>query len=105
MEFFGVLLGAALIVAVALLLIVGIPVLFGKVFLHWSNRRIKFIVSNTAGEVITMVVVSAVITLIGLFIGFVFKREWAFSGGLLFAYTFWVAIKSVRTNIRNSRHL
>ena len=105
MKILGIILGAILVAAVALVLIVGIPVLFGKVFLHWSKRRVQYIVSQTVSTVVSMVVVSLTVTGLGLFIGVVFHQEWAFSGGLLFVYTFWVAIKAVRNNIRNSRHM
>lgn len=105
MQVLGAILGIIIIIFLVLLLIVGLPILFGKIFLHWSKQRTKYIFSKTSSTVITSVILSSIITLIGLFIGFVFHQEWAFSGGLLFLYTFWIAIKSTRENIRNSRNL
>jgi len=46
-----------------------------------------------------------IVTGLILLVGLVFKQQWAFSGGLLIVYTFWIAIKAVRQNIRQSKNM
>jgi len=92
-----------LIVLSVFLLVVGVPIAFGKLFLGWSNRRIKYIFSNSVSSVMSSVVISLILTGLILLVGLVFKQRWAFSGGLLLVYLFWVSIKSIVGFIRNSR--
>lgn len=92
-----------LIVLSIFLLIVGVPIAFGKLFLGWSNRRIKYIFSNSVSSVMSSVVISLILTGLILLVGLVFKQQWAFSGGLLLVYLLWVSIKSIVGFIRNSR--
>lgn len=92
-----------LIVLSVFLLIVGVPIAFGKLFLGWSNRRIKYIFSNSVSSVMSSVVISLILTGLILLVGLVFKQQWAFSGGLLLVYLLWVSIKSIVGFIRNSR--
>ena len=92
-----------LIVLSVFLLIVGVPIAFGKLFLGWSNRRIKYIFSNSLSSVMSPVVISLILTGMILLVGLVFKQRWAFSGGLLLVCLLWVSIKSIVGFIRNSR--
>ena len=92
-----------LIVLSVFLLVVGVPIAFGKLFLGWSNRRIKYIFSNSVSSFMSSVVISLILTGLILLVGLVFKQQWAFSGGLLLVYLLWVSIKSIVGFIRNSR--
>ena len=98
-----IILMAVLCIALALFLIVGLPVLFGRLFLKWSKERAKFIFSQSFSEIVASVVLSLIISGIILLVGLLLKKDWAFSGGLLFLYTFYTAIKTVRANIKASR--
>lgn len=105
MSTFAVVIFAILVVLLVYVLIVALPVLAGKLLFRWSKQRVKFIVSQSTGTIITSVVTSLIITGLILLVGLVFKQQWAFSGGLLIIYTFWIAIKAVRQNIRQSKNL
>ena len=105
MSTFAAVIFAILVVLLVYVLIVALPVLAGKLLFHWSKQRVKFIVSQSTGTIITSVVTSLIITGLILLVGLVFKQQWAFSGGLLIIYTFWIAIKAVRQNIRQSKNL
>ena len=94
---------AFILYLLVLLVIVAIPIGFGMLFLRWSKKRAAFIFSETASEVATGVIGTLVLSGLILLIGSLFKAKWAFSGGLLFVYTFWLAIKSVAKNIKGSR--
>jgi len=94
-----------LIIAAVFLLIVCIPIAFGKLFLRWSNRRVRYIFSESMSTIIGAAVGALILTGLVLLIGTVFKQQWAFSGGLLIVYTFWIAIKAVKENIQNSRRM
>ena len=97
-----VVLFAVLVVILAFVLIVAIPVLVGKLFFRWSGNRVKYIVSQSVSAIVTSLVASLIITGLILLVGLVFKQQWAFSGGLLIVYTFWIAIKAVIASIRGS---
>lgn len=105
MEVLGEIVIIVLLVLGIYLIIVGIPILFGKIFLGWSNQRISYIFSNSMATVISSVVVSLIVTGIALLIGIVFNQPWAFSGGLLILYMFWITIKSVYGFIKESRRM
>jgi hypothetical protein len=94
---------AIAVIIVAYLLIVIIPVGLGKLLFRWSGTRVLYILGTSLGAIIGSVVASLLLTGLILLIGLVFQQEWAFSGGLLIIYTFWVAIKSVRETIRESK--
>lgn len=103
MEVLGQIIIIILIVLGVFLLIAGIPIAFGKVFLRWSNRRVKYIFTNSMSSVLSSVVISLILTGLILLIGLIFKQQWAFSGGLLLLYLFWAAIKSIRGFIKSSK--
>lgn len=86
-------------------LIVLIPVLFGKLVLRWSKARCKYVLSNSFSSILTSLITSLIITGLILLIGLVFKQQWAFSGGLLIVYVFYLAIKSVVANIKSSKRM
>ena len=98
-----VILFAVLIMVLAYALIVLMPVLVGKLIFRWSKARVRYIVTEAAGTIVSSVVASLVLTGLILLVGLAFKQEWAFSGGLLILYTFWTAIKAVRDAIRQSK--
>ena len=103
MRIFAAIVFAILVIILAFALIVALPVLVGKLFFRWSKQRVQYIVSQSTSAIISSVVMSLVITGLILLVGLVFKQQWAFSGGLLIVYTFWIAIKSVRQAIQQSR--
>jgi len=103
METIGTILGIVVIVAVVYFLIAIIPVAFGKLIFRWSGRRIRHILIESMSTIIATAVGSLVLTGLVLLVGMVFNQQWAFSGGILLLYTFWIAIKAVRENIGNSR--
>jgi hypothetical protein len=103
LEIVGAIVGSILIVAIVFLLIVIIPIIVGKLFFRWSRRRVRYVFSESMSIIVASVVGSLILTGLILLVGIVFKQQWAFSGGLLLVYTFWIAIKAVRENIRNSR--
>ncbi len=105
MSTFAAVVFAVIVVILVYALIVALPVLAGKLLFRWSKQRVKYIVSQSASTIITSVVTSLVITGLILLVGMVFKQQWAFSGGLLIVYTFWIAIKAVRQNIRQSKNM
>ena len=100
-----VIISVILIMVVAFVLIVAVPVLIGRLLFRWSAQRMKYIFSQSMSTIVTSVVVSLIISGLILLVGLVFKQEWAFSGGLLFVFTFWTAIKAVRQAIKNSKRL
>jgi hypothetical protein len=100
---FLIILGFLVICVFIFLLIVGIPIIFGKLFFRWSGRRIHYIFFESIGTIVGALVGTLLLTGLILLIGLVFKQEWAFSGGLLIVYTFWIAIKTVRENIKISK--
>jgi hypothetical protein len=102
LEVIGTIIGIVVIVAVVYLLIVVIPVAIGKLFFRWSRRRVSYVFKQSMSTILASVVGSLVITGLILLVGIVFKQQWAFSGGLLLVYTFWIAIKAVKENISNS---
>jgi len=103
MEVVGTIIGSMVIIAVVFFLIVIIPVFFGKLLFRWSGSRVRHVFSQSMSTIVAAVVGSLLLTGLILLIGMVFKQEWAFSGGLLIVYTFWIAIKAVRENIRSSK--
>lgn len=103
MKIFGTIIIIVLIVLVVFLLIAGIPIVFGKVFLGWSNRRVKYIFSNSMSSVLSSVFISLIITGISLLVGVLFRQKWAFSGGLLLIYLFWTTIRSIVDFIKSSK--
>ena len=103
MSTFAAIVFAILVIILAFVLIVALPVLFGRLFLHWSDQRVKYIVSQSTSSIVSSVVMSLIITGLILLVGLLFKQQWAFSGGLLIVYTFWTAIKAVRQNIAASK--
>ncbi|HHW93635.1 MAG TPA: hypothetical protein GX734_03985 [Clostridiaceae bacterium] len=105
MDIFLTIIGAVVIVAFVFFLIVVIPIIFGKLFLRWSGKRMRYVFSESLSTILAAVIGSLVLTGLILLIGLVFKKQWAFSGGLLLVYTFWIAIKVVRENIWRSRGL
>lgn len=96
---------AVVIVAAVFFLIVVIPIIFGRLFFHWSAPRARFVFSQSLSTIVAAVIGSLVLTGLILLVGIVLKQQWAFSGGLLLVYTFWIAIKAVRENIRNSKRM
>ena len=105
MEIIIAIIGSIIIIAVVFLLIVIIPVFVGKLFFRWSNRRVLYVLSESLSTIIATAIGALLLTGLILLIGMLFKQEWAFSGGLLVVYTFWIAIKAVRENIRNSSNM
>jgi len=103
MGIFLTIIGAIVIIAIVFLLIVIIPVIGGKLLFRWSGRRVRYVLSESLSTIIASAVGSLVLTGLILLIGMVFKQQWAFSGGLLLIYVFWIAIKTVRDNIRASK--
>lgn len=99
----GAIFAALIILLLAYALVVLIPVGFGKLFLSWSGKRCRYILSQSFSSMIVSLVVTLVLTGLILFVGVVFKQQWAFSGGLLFVYIFWLSIKTVVNNIKLSR--
>ena len=105
MNVIGTIIIILLIVIAFFLVIVGIPILFGKLFLKWSNRRINYIFTNSMTTVLTNVVISLIITGLTLLIGIVFKQQWAFSGGLLLVYILWLTVKAIAIHIKESKNM
>lgn len=105
MNTFLVILMALIVVILAFMLIVCIPVLFGKLFFKWSKQRVKYIFSTSFSTIVSTVIVSLILTGLILLIGVVFKAQWAFSGGLLIVFVFWTAIKSVIQCIKESKNM
>jgi len=103
MGIFLTIIGAIVIIAIVFLLIVIIPVIGGKLLFRWSGRRVRYVLAESLSTIIASAVGSLVLTGLILLIGMVFKQQWAFSGGLLLIYVFWIAIKTVRDNIRASK--
>ena len=103
MEILVTIIGAIVIIAVVFLLIVIIPVIVGKLLFRWSGRRVRYVLIESLSTIIASAVGALVLTGLILLVGMVFKQQWAFSGGLLLIYTFWVAIKAVRDQIRTSK--
>ena len=98
-----VVLAALLVLLLAYALVVLLPVLVGKLFLRWSRVRCGYVLKESFSAILGSLVVSLILTGLILLIGFIFKQKWAFSGGLLFVYLFWVSIKTVRETIRSSK--
>ena len=65
----------------------------------------RYIFSESLSTIVAAVADSLLLTGLILSVGLVFKQQWAFSGGLLLVYTFWIAIKAVRENISRSRDM
>lgn len=105
MSTFAAVILAVLAMLLAFVLIVAVPALAGKLLFRWSKARVKYVVSQSTSAIVTSVVTSLIVTGLVLLIGVVFKQQWAFSGGLLIVYTFWVAIKAVRQAIRESKRM
>lgn len=105
MNTFTAIVFAILVMLLAFALIVAIPVLSGKLFFRWSQQRVKYVVSESTSAIVTSVVTSLIITGLILLVGLLFKQQWAFSGGLLIVYTFWIAIKAVRLAIQQSKRM
>lgn len=103
MEILGVIVGSIVIIAVVFLLIVIIPIIVGKLLFRWSGRSVRYVFHESISSITAAVVGSLVLTGLVLLVGMVFEQQWAFSGGLLVVYTFWIAIKAVWENIRNSK--
>jgi len=93
------------IIMFAFSIIVVIPLIVGKLLFRWSGRRVRYVFSESMSTIVVAVVVSLLFTGFVLLVGIVFEQQWAFSGGLLVVYTFWIAIKSVWKNIRDSEGL
>ena len=72
MSTFAVVIFAILVVLLVYVLIVALPVLAGKLLFRWSKQRVKFIVSQSTGTIITSVVTSLIITGLILLVGLVF---------------------------------
>ncbi len=96
---------AVLLIAAIFTLIVAIPIGVGKLLFRWSGNRTRYIFKQSMSTIVAALVGSLVLTGIVLLVGVVFKQKWAFSGGLLIVYTFWVAIKAVRDSIRSSKRM
>ena len=94
---------AVFIIVAMFFLIVVIPIIFGKLLFRWSGKRIRYIFSQSLSTIVSAVIGSLILTGLILLVGMVFKQQWAFSGGLLLVYTFWIATKAVRENIRASK--
>ena len=94
---------SVIIIAIVFFLIVIIPVVVGKLLFRWSGRRMRYVISESMSSIVAAVVGSLLLTGLVLLVGMVFKQEWAFAGGMLIIYTFWIAIKAVKEKIRNSR--
>lgn len=105
MKTFVIILASLVILALAYALVVLIPVALGKLLFRWSGARCGYILKESFSSILSSLVISLILTGIILLIGLVFHQQWAFSGGLLFVYLFWVAIKTVRENIKNSKNL
>lgn len=105
MKALAIIIISLLVMALAFILVVAIPVFIGKLLFHWSKQRVKYIVSNSLSTIFTSLITSLIITGLILLIGILFKQQWAFSGGLLIVYVFWMAIKTVSENIKNSKRM
>ena len=105
MNVIAAILFAVLIIVIVFALIVAIPIAIGKLLFRWSGNRIKYIFTQSMSTIVGTVVGTLILTGLTLLIGVVFKQKWAFSGGLLIVYTFWIAIKAVRENIQNSKRM
>ena len=69
MENVGIIIIILLIGIALFILIAAIPLLFGKIFLKWSNKRVRYIFLQSMETVITNTVSSIILTGILLFIG------------------------------------
>ena len=96
---------AVILYVLVMLLIVAVPVGFGRLFLRWSGKRASFIFSQTASDVAAGVVGTLILSGLILLVGSLLQAKWAASGGLLLVYTFWIAIKAVANNIKSSRRM
>lgn len=100
-----IILSAIIIVIVVYFLIVAIPLLFGKLFLHWSGKRIRYIASQSFSDIISSVIGTLMLSGLALLLGVILKQRWAFAIGLFIMFTFRAVIKSVAQNIKASANM
>ena len=95
-----------LLIGIALfILIAAIPLLFGKIFLKWSNKRVRYIFLQSLETVITNTVLSIILTGIILFIGIFLNSDEVFSGELLLFWLIIWSFKSIVNNIKASKNM
>lgn len=96
---------AIVVISVVQVLIVGIPVLVGKLFLHWSKARVKYIFMESLKEISVYTLFCLVATVLSIVLGYIFEEARIFEPILLFGIVFIVAIKIVKEKIRISKKL
>ena len=105
MEVIGMVIIIFLLVMAVFLLMIGLPIAIGKVLLGWSNKRIKYIFTNSMSSVFQSVTISLILTGLVLLVGIVFRQQWAFSGGLLLVYLLWTTTKTIIEYIKSSKNM